>query len=64
MVGFRFLLRLDSGLHVADVAEAPAAHHDDVNDAAPFVPEAEGRWAETWLSQFAKQPELLYRDGG
>ena len=32
LVGFSFLL--DSGLHVADVTEAPAAR--DVDDAAPY----------------------------
>ena len=35
---------LDSGLHVADVTEAPAAR--DVDDAAPLMT-AEGRWAAT-----------------
>ncbi len=43
MLGFNFLL--DSGLHVADVTEAPAAR--DVDDAAPLVT-ANGRWAATW----------------
>ena len=38
---------LDSGLHVSDVTEAPAAALD-VDDAAPLVT-AEGRWAATWV---------------
>ena len=34
LVGFRFLLLLDSGLHVADVTEAPDAR--DLDGAAPW----------------------------
>ena len=45
MLGFNFLL--DSGLHVADVTEAPLAAARDVDDAAPLVT-ADGRWAATW----------------
>jgi hypothetical protein len=42
-----FLLDSDSGLHVSDVAEAPAAR--DVDGAAPLVAaDSEGRWAATW----------------
>ena len=40
LVGFRFLLDSESGLHVADaVTEAPlaAARDSDVDDAAPLV---------------------------
>jgi hypothetical protein len=44
--GLHVLLVSDSGLHVSDVTEAPAAARD-VDDAAPFVA-AEGRWAATW----------------
>ena len=37
LVGFRFLLDSESGLHVADAAtEAPLAAARDVDDAAPF----------------------------
>ena len=43
-MGFRVLL--DSGLHVVNVTEAPAAARD-VDNAAPLVT-AEGRWAATW----------------
>ncbi len=43
--GLHVLLVSDSGLHVSDVTEAPAAR--DVDDAAPLVT-AEGRWAATW----------------
>ncbi len=47
-MGFRFLLLVDSGLHVADaVTEAPLAAARDVDDAAPLVT-AEGRLAATW----------------
>ena len=46
-MGLRFLLLVDSGLHVADaVTEAPPAARD-VDDAAPLVT-AEGRLAATW----------------
>ena len=38
---------LDSGLHVADVTEAPAAARD-VDDAAPLVTAEGRRWAATW----------------
>ncbi len=41
-----FLLDSDSGLHVSDVTEAPAAARD-VDDVAPLVA-AEGRWAANW----------------
>ena len=43
-MGFRFLL--DSGLHVADGTEAPAAL--DVDGAARLVA-SEGRWAATFF---------------
>ena len=44
---FKFLLLVDSGLHVADaVTEAPLAAARDVDDAAPSVT-AEGCWAAT-----------------
>ena len=45
-MGVMFLLDSDSGLHVSDVTEAPAAARD-VDDAAPLVA-AEGRLAATW----------------
>ncbi len=47
-MGFRFLL--DSGLHVADGTEAPAAF--DVDGAARSVT-AEGRWAATWAGNLS-----------
>ncbi len=44
-MGFRF--PLDSGLHVADGTEAPAAARD-VDDAAPLVTAEGRRWTATW----------------
>ena len=41
-----FLLDSDSGLHVSDVTEAPAAARD-VDDVAPLVTVVEGRLATT-----------------
>ncbi len=59
LVGFRFLLDSDSGLHVADaVTEAPAARDVDDSDAAPLATaEAPGRLAATW----AENPDAARR---